>query len=258
MYDSHELFTETPELNNRYLTKFIWKIIERSCIKKANAIMTVCNSISEILNEKYNINCYVIRNLPLKIHQFNNIPLSTIKPKILLYQGAINKDRGLEQLVGAMQYIKGCELHIAGKGDIDNKIRNLAKELNVINKVIFHGRLLPNDLKQLTSRATLGFSIELPSCDSYKFALPNKLFDYIQSNIPVVISNLPEMRKIIEKYNIGFICEDISPTGLSSLINDIISNINLLKEKKEKCKLAAAELCWEKESSKLIEIYKNL
>src|SRR5690606_3378086 len=98
--------------------------------------------------------------------------------KIILYQGAVNIGRGLKQAILAMQNIENANLIIAGDGDIKADLEILVKKENLQNKVVFTGRLSISELSKLTPQADLGLSIEEDFGLNYRFALPNKLFDY--------------------------------------------------------------------------------
>ena len=88
---------------------------------------------------------------------------------------------------------------------------------------------------------------------NYRYALPNKLFDYIHAEIPVVVSNLPEMKKIVAQYSVGKILEERSSEKLASLLLSIDKPkyTNVLKKAKE-------ELNWNMEKEKLILIFEHL
>ena len=84
-----------------------------------------------------------------------------------------------------MQEIDNAVLVIAGDGDIAIQLKTLAHSLRLQDKVKFLGRMLFNEVKYITVQADLGLSIEEDLGLNYKYALPNKLFDYIQAEIPV-------------------------------------------------------------------------
>ncbi len=123
--------------------------------------------------------------------------------KMILYQGAVNQGRGLENAIRAMKYISGATLSIAGSGDILEQLRHLVKEEGLGGRVRFSDVFLSDDLSNLTLRADLGLSLEEDLGLNYRYALPNKLFDYVQANVPVLVSDLPEMSAIVRKYSIG-------------------------------------------------------
>lgn len=251
-YDSHELFTEVPELENKKWKKKIWSIIEKLCIKSAYKSYTVCLPIANFYNQKYGINMKVIRNLPIKKEFL--IPYSN-RENILIYQGALNLERGIEIMIEAMCFLTDFKLIIAGKGDLENELKQQVLNLNLTTRVIFTGNLHFDELHRYTTSAKLGFSIEQGKSLNYKYALPNKIFDYIQAETPVICADLPEMRKIVENYNVGKVFSGNNPKDLADLILNLCLNQNKLFEYSHNCRKAKTILNWEIEEKKLIEIY---
>ena len=130
------------------------------------------------------------------------------------------------------------------------------KELDLSEKVFFINKIQPDELIKLTPNGDLGISIEEDLGLNYRYALPNKLFDYIQAKVPVLVSNLPEMRQIIEQYQVGEYVENRNPIKLAQQIERI-----LLKGKDfygNNLLLASNDLNWKHESKKLSQIINNL
>jgi len=155
-----------------------------------------------------------------------------------------------------MQYVENAIFVIIGEGDVLDEMKQRVKELKLENCVKFLGKISPKKLQQLTPLADLGISLEEDRGLNYRFALPNKLFDYIQAKIPVIVSDLPEMKKVVKKYNIGTILYNRSSENLRQQINEMLD-----KEKQNwqnSLSKAAKELIWEKEQDKLKNIFNNL
>lgn len=258
VYDSHELFTEVPELVGRPKTQFIWKKIEKFILPKLKNCYTVSDSIANYYKKIYRSKFEVIRNVPYGIKDYSksHFPFNTVGKKIILYQGSVNLGRGIDLMVDAMEFLKNTIFIIIGEGDVLQEIKQKVNELRLKEKVKFLGKIPLIQLHQLTPLADLGISLEEDRGLNYKFALPNKLFDYIQAGVPVLVSDLPEMRMIVEKYNIGLILYDRSPKNLAKLITEMF-----YKEKiswQNSLDVANKELNWEKESVKLKTIFSNL
>ena len=264
LYDSHEYFTEVPELVGRKKVKRIWEKIEQNIFPKLPLAVTVCDSIAEIYHQKYNIPVYSIRNVPLNK---GNIEKKDIKPifkefkHLLIYQGALNIGRGIESVIDSMIYLDDCiVLLIIGKGDIEFDLHKRVEKLKLTERVKFLGKIFIEDLHAYTLNADLGFSLEEDRGLNYRFALPNKLFDYIHASVPIVCSDLPEMSKIVKEYDVG-ICLNKNqrhPEKLAQIITELLSAEKQLEEWKTNCKIAAKELNWEIEKDKLKSVLQKL
>jgi len=251
-YDSHELFTEVPELNNRKLIKWIWAFLEKISLKRVYKAYTVCDSIARYYRVKYGVDFAIIRNLPF--YDDNKVSFKS-RENLIIYQGALNKDRGIELMIEAMQHIEGYELVIAGAGDIENQLRSISQELKLEGKVRFFGRLQIDILNQLTRTCKLGLSLERNTNLNYYYALPNKIFDYINAGVPVVCSNLPEMTAVVSQYKVGAIFDGETAVELAATINKLLENTKLLETYHENCHIASEKLNWENEKDRLKEIF---
>ena len=257
VFDSHEYFTEVPELIGRPRVQKTWKKIEQHIVPQLKHAYTVCGSIAQLFNQEYNTSFKVVRNIPVK-QADKPIPhdkLINDSHKIILYQGALNIGRGLPQLLDAMPFVDNALLLVAGDGDIAAQLKKQAQTLNLGSKVQFLGRLPLEEIQYITRQAHLGLSIEEDLGLNYRFALPNKLFDYIQAQVPVLVSNLPEMSKIVKGYSIGMILASHEPKAIGEALAEALNNESLRKTWAENLQIAAKELTWENEEKTLEEIF---
>ncbi len=258
VYDSHELFTEVPELINRPKTQKIWLRLEQKILPDLKYCYTVCNSIAMYYQKKYNTRFSVIRNVPFlekeeqSAYQF---PFNTQQKKIILYQGALNVGRGLELLINTMQYIDEAIFVLVGTGDIHATLQKQVEEKKLTDRVKFLGRKTPKELKQITPKADLGISLEEDLGLNYRYALPNKIFDYIHAGIPMIVSDLPEMKKIITTYKVGTVVKNRVPKKLAEQLKEMLlqSKTNYL----ENLMKAKHELHWQLEEKKLMLFFKE-
>ncbi|MGB0882841.1 MAG: glycosyltransferase, partial [Vicingaceae bacterium] len=258
IFDSHEYFTEVPELVNRPRVQKFWKRIERKILPKLTHVITVSQSIANLYEKEYKINVQLLRNVPT-IHKpsFEVKKIKTEGKKTIIYQGAVNVNRGIEQMILAMLHINNAILYIAGDGDISTKIKALIEKHKLSEKVILLGKIPLEELHNYTIQADLGLSLEEDKGLNYRFALPNKLFDYIQAEIPVLVANLPEMEKLVKQYKVGEVIENHDPKHIAEKINSMLSNTEKLPTWKAKCKKAAQELNWENETVFLQDFLKE-
>jgi len=123
--------------------------------------------------------------------------------------------------------------------------------------VVFLGKIDPASLLNYTVQADAGISLEEDLGLNYRYALPNKLFDYIQAGIPVLVSDLPEMKSVVETFNIGLVSDARTPEVLASFFMQVLYNEEKRALWKSNLEKAANELCWENEEKKLMALYKN-
>jgi glycosyltransferase involved in cell wall biosynthesis len=259
VFDSHEYLTELPELVNRPTVRRVWGWLEKQLLPRIRHGYTVCQSIADAYQAKYGVRMAVVRNLPMAVAR----PEGTIKPEadnspgVIIYQGAVNMGRGLESMIRAMVYLEDCRLQIFGDGTITDDLVRLRDALSLGERVSFMGRLPFQKLGPFTRQAALGISLEENLGLNYYYALPNKLFDYIQARIPVLVSDLPEMRRIVMDYGVGQVLRDREPEGLARQVNEMMSSAEQREKWQKNLELAARQLNWENEVEKLREVYRD-
>jgi glycosyltransferase involved in cell wall biosynthesis len=143
-----------------------------------------------------------------------------------------------------------------GGGEFEDYYKNLAVEQNVIDQVFFIGKFSQEDLPKLTPSADVGIALIENISKSYYYALPNKLFEYIMAEVPVVVSNLPQMKEIVHKFNVGFVVDPDNKDELITALKKLSSDEIQYKKVKQNCKTASEELNWENEVGNLLDLLK--
>jgi len=253
VYDAHEYFSQLDEVFSRPKIYRFWKKIEKRMIPKFKNGYTVCDSLAEEFKKNYNANYKVIRNVPLLIESNEQAR----SEDIILYQGAVNKGRGLEKLALAMKNVD-AKLWICGNGNFMDEMRSVVQANELSGKVIFFGMLLPEELKKRTAQAYIAVNpFEGKGLNQY-LSLSNKFFDYIHAGIPQVTMNYPEYKKINNQFKIAELIDDLDPETIAKAINKLVTNKELYLLLKQNCLAAKQELNWQKEKDKLLDFYKEL
>ncbi len=156
-----------------------------------------------------------------------------------------------------MQYVTNAILLIVGGGDVLGILKEMVAELGLEEKIIFKPTQPYEQLFNLTYIADLGLTLDKDTNINYRYSLPNKLFDYIQAETPVLASPLPEIKNIIEEYNIGDFIPDHKPEHIAQKINEITVNQDLLDGWKINITFAASQLTWEQEEQVLKDVFTN-
>ena len=258
VYDAHEMFTEVPELTGRSFVKGIWEWIGRITIPRFDLRYTVGEELAVLMGKKYNVAFGVIRNVaPAPASRETIIPIEERK-RILLYQGALNVGRGLEACIKAISSLEKWEFWIAGEGDITELLKSMTHQLGIEERVKFLGWVSPDDLPSLLNQARLGINMrEKGSLNDY-YSLPNKFFDCIHAGLPSINMNYPEYVRVIQKYPCSILLDEVSPEKIISTIEYLDAHPKELTAMSLACHDAAKEFTWEKESEKLVGMYKSL
>ncbi|MFM7177509.1 MAG: glycosyltransferase family 4 protein [Bacteroidota bacterium] len=260
VYDSHEYYTGVPELEGRPLVRKIWKTIERFIFPKLKTVITVNESIADMYRSEYGNDIHVIRNVPMQSafqpsgsdrQDMRSKMGATASEKLLILQGSgINRDRGAEEAVMAMQYMKETKLVLLGGGDVVKELKQLAASYGVSDKVLFLPRMPYEEMMKYTAACDLGLTFDKDTNINYRFSLPNKIFDYIRAGIPVMASRLPEVEKIVQGYNIGWFISSHDPAMMAQEMTAVLQEESAIAQCRKNLQLAAADLTWENELKK--------
>ncbi len=265
LYDTHEYFTEMEELQGRGTVKRVWQWLEKVFFKRVKHISTVNESIAGIYKEKYGKELVVIRNLPLRnnrvlqvketAHLFDEQPGS----RILLSQGAgLHPNRGLEELILAMELLPPVyRLVFAGSGLAITQLKQLVQEHRLEDRVQFTGLVPMETLAGITRSAFIGFSLDKSTSPNNHYSLPNKLFDYMAAGVPVIASNMPEVKRVVEGYGAGIIISEVTPAAIAAAVQQLAADEQTYRSYAARAQEAINELCWENEAPKLLELYRK-
>jgi glycosyltransferase involved in cell wall biosynthesis len=263
VYDSHEYFTGVPEIQERPVVKWVWKTIEKMIFPKLQNVITVSDSISEQYEKEYGFRPVTVRNCSVKAE--NNATYSreelgiSVDHLLLILQGTgINTGRGGEELIDAVHRTENVSLLIVGSGDELARLKTMVIEFRIETRVKFINTVSREELMRYTQSADIGMTLDKNNNVNHNFSLPNKLFDYINAGIPVIASDLTEVRKIVLNYDCGIIIKDVTPQYISTALSELRVNPARLAEMKSNSGKASLELNWETESQKVKSMYVNI
>jgi glycosyltransferase involved in cell wall biosynthesis len=267
VYDSHELATSVP-YRDRAWAWFVASI-ERLGIRRAAAVITVSDGIADELVARYRLrrrptvlrNVSALDDLPagsgggLRDHLANGGSAA-----VVLHQGAPAVDRGCEALIGALCHLP-ADVHVvflgSGEPTFAAQLADLAERLGVGDRVRLIESVGLGKLLAWTREADVGVALLEDTCLNHRLALPNKLFEYIAAGVPVVVSDLPELRQIVNHYNIGWTATPGDPRAIAQAISRALDERDVPRLR-ENLARAAAELHWSQESRRLTAVYEML
>lgn len=258
VFDGHEIFTEVPELMGRPSVQKIWSRIGHWAVPSASLCLTVNGSIQNILAEKYQSEFHVVMNRPVKeiaYKKFSNRQAA----RMVLYQGAVNKGRGIAASIEACKDIPNVQFVIAGDGDEFNEIKaSLEKTDYLDGKVTLLGKLKPKDLKELSKTATVGINVLHSESVNYQLSLANKFFDYAQAGVPSINMDFPEYKAHLDVFKVGLCIPDLKAQTIKDAIEQVLDNKVLYQEMLNACEEARKVWTWGNEAEKLANLFNQL
>ena len=262
VYDARELYPFVSSTSGRPWIRLFWYLLERRFIRQADAVLTVSDSIAVRLAAMYGIQGpVVLYNVPqaVRIAPANGLRTHKAANKVLiLHQGQIRKSRGCTLLLDAMRDIRGADLIFLGNGPLKPELLRMAAQHHLDDCVHFMNPVPPDELLSLTASADIGVTLLEDTCLNHRFALPNKLFEYLTAGLPVLASDLPEIRKVVAGFDVGCV---VNPWNRQALVNTLQRMVDDAPARAHWSANAAAALAsysWEKTSRRFIQCYERL
>ncbi|PKN34770.1 MAG: glycoside hydrolase [Deltaproteobacteria bacterium HGW-Deltaproteobacteria-19] len=259
IYDTHELETETA--GSTGIRRVLARRVERRLIREADAVIAVNESIASWYRRTYGLNrVWVVKNVP---YRPDSAPKKTTMLRdacgvgeneiLFLYQGAMVKDRGIRRLLDVFSRLDGSRhLVCMGFGEDVDLVRNFARKYPNIH---YHPAVPPSEVFRYTCGADVGVHLIENTCLNHYYCLPNKIWEYLNAALPVVVSDLPEMARVVDGCGCGWKCGPSDDEALN-----LIGGITMqdVRGKRERALQARDGFGWHKEERELLDAYRTL
>ena len=260
IYDSHEMASGRNQASVRKSKKAMR--LERRLISNANVVIMASQGYANRAMDLYGIaSPEIVLNVPdvnKEFSAFFDLKKQLDLPQnefLAVYQGSIQKNRGIEQAIEAIAITKGINLVIIGYGEHVQFLKDKVSEDGLQNRVKFFGPVTPKDLISWAHSADVGLCLIVGESESYKHSMPNKLFESMMSEIPVIASDYPGMGTFVERNKVGLTCDPQDPNAIALALNELRGNQSLYLELKRNTLVASETYNWSNEKNKLKSIY---
>lgn len=273
VYDSHEFEIGRAARRSRLQ---IWGIthLERFLMKRCAFSIMVNDSIADEVQRIHRLKerPVVARSTPsyweLDQGETARIRVSLLEklglPEgtfLTMYHGALMPERGIENLLRTVARIPGTAAVILGNGKEPyvSSLHALCQDLGVVNRVLFHPAVPLEVLRNYAGAVDVETAIIIGNTSkSYYLSLPNKLFETVQCLTPLIVSDFPEMGKIIRDYGIGLAVDPENLGEIAAAVRRMRDDQEFYAACKKNLKRAKEELCWEREKTALREVYRRI
>ncbi|HET7646596.1 MAG TPA: glycosyltransferase, partial [Candidatus Limnocylindria bacterium] len=237
VYDGHELWLQQTRRGRPllYWWAFLawYRFVERRYLRRAAAWITVSPSIARHLEREYGLaHVESVPNYPdlgveARRRELRSLPGGNRIPDgapIVLYLGALLPGRGLEQLISAMADVPEAHLVFLGEGGLRLALEERAATLGISDRVHILDPVPPADVVAYAASATVGVAPGQPVSLSYTYSLPNKLFESMAAGLPVVASDFPEVRRVLEREQAGVIVDARRPEAIADALRELLAD----------------------------------
>jgi len=184
------------------------------------------------------------------------------RTRVVLYQGYLQLDRGLDILVRAAPLLDPDIMIVLMGRSLDAtqaRLESIMRELDVAGRI----RIIPpvpyDELLDWTASADIGLTpMSLEYTLTVKWCLPNKVFEYIMAGLPILSAPLPAVQELITRYDVGQTLSSALPSTVAHALNTMLADRARLARMQENALRAARELCWENEQEQLLKVYESV
>jgi glycosyltransferase involved in cell wall biosynthesis len=276
--DFHEWYSENVTWHplRRTYRAHSWPVkagyrwLERFCFAHATALITVCDSIADEMASQFGdgqTKVHVIRNIPDRLRQPSRdyLPLKqqfglADDRFVLLWQGGLGPSRMIEPVIEALAFapaatlvIRGPEIETYGPG-----YRAIAERIGASERLILAPAIPSRDVVAAARGADAGVWTLPNLCKNFTYALPNKIFEYLSSGLPVLVADYPEAKRLVEHHGVGLTFDPYDPRSIATAINRLVADPALAARQRASITHALAELDSVREWQKLVMLYRSL
>lgn len=268
VYDAHELWTRRNVRPDRLLAPLVESVIEWLGVRASAGVVTVSPSIVTWMRRRFRLRTAptLVRNIPHRrgmvpdpqqgrLRELARLPSHA---RVVGYAGGVTTGRGLEEMLHALTELDAdTHLVMLGYGDPSYVTRLLgqARDLGLGDRVHLVGPVPGPEVPMTLADADVAVVYVRPICLSYRYSLPNKLFESIHAGLPIVAADLPDTAAIVQGYGIGEVFGADRPDQLAAAIERVIAD----EARYRAASVAAAdELDWRQEADALVALYADV
>ena len=260
VFDAHEdlpnQIRSKPYLNGlmRVLLSWIFEKYETFTLSKFNAVVSATETIKNKFI-KIKPNSITINNYPILGELSHNVKWQNKKEEVC-YLGVITKIRGIKQVISSLGELENVRLNLAGTF-AESSVKEEVKSWKEWNKVNELGLIEREHAARILSQSKIGI-VTFLNCPNHFDSQPNKMFEYMSAGLPIVASNFPLWKDVVEVNECGICVDPEKPEEIAKAIKSILADPEKAQKMSDNGKNAVlTRYNWNAEQKKLFELYEG-
>jgi glycosyltransferase involved in cell wall biosynthesis len=261
VYDAHEISTSREGYAS--FRKLV-AMVEKALMPRANGTITTTVARAKFFSRAYGVERpVVLQNRPRRQQVLASRrirdELRLVQPwPIIVYQGGVQQGRGLERLARVAADVSHAYFIFIGGGRLDTSLRSIVVKLQLEERVRFIPTVALAELPSYTVSADIGVQPIENTCLNHYTTDSNKLFEYVQAGLPVVASDLPEIRRVVREHDLGLLVPPGDSAALSAALRELVADRSKRQYYAAQSRKASAALSWESQEHELLALYERV
>lgn len=271
IFDAHEIETERvpplPPVRKDYIDR-----LERTLLVNTDAMIVCCDSAADFYHERMaKRRPTVVMNAPTFLEASTDEAGSPLEifarlralpnAKVLIYTGGVGREgRGLDKVTQALRYLPDVHLVILGPRHLynDEWLIGVAKAANVHDRVHLVPPVPHHEVVAAIRSADAGVCLIQDVSLSYRYAMPNKLFEMAFAGLPLCVSDLPEMRKFVSEMGVGIWVDQTDPSAIATGLREVLERPENYRPNAAMSLRMAEKYSWDAQKRALGDLYREI
>ena len=249
--------------------------IERDGLDRATALITVSDSIADLYAERFERRApVVVMNAPdiseasfVKTHADVDRPSIRSRLEIAddvplaVFTGWVQRERrGLHVVAAALAHVPDFHLVVIGPRHVNDDawLMEIAEAAGVADRVHLLDPVDHADVVPVISECDIALVPFQDASISYRYAMPNKLFEAAFAGLPIAVSNLPDMSRFVENFGIGLVMDETDPESIAKTMTRLHAEPEKYRLVPNERRRMIETFGWDAQVVKLLDLYEDL
>lgn len=259
IYDAHEFYRGLNIFRTKKLSGRIWAFAEELFIGNVQCLICVNSYQAKLYSQLYPDlkRIRVLHNFPsekdfVAAESMKRFPE---RRNEVIFQGMLKPGRGIFPLLNAIAKISEVQLTLVGYGELHGALDKEIRQKGLRDRVSLKGKRPLSEMLNYAANARAGAVLFEPQSENYRYASPNKFFEYVAAGTPVIASDIPTFREFLETFEVGILVDADNEKAVADAVMRLTGDTACWEKYHANCLRARLEWNWERQERVLLAIY---